>query len=151
MQQCSDAAMLEPLAELMYGTPCAIAIAKAPRARGSCVSVWCVVVCASSDAVVHCPSAACSFVMMLLLLSLLLLGFGRAHLSHHPGPYSSSSSSPSSSSSSSSSASHRNKIPTNPQPHPTAAILQGDGHGHGHGHVRSSRILLYGTVRERER
>lgn len=29
--------MLEPLVELMYGTPCAIAIAKAPRAGGSCV------------------------------------------------------------------------------------------------------------------
>lgn len=46
VQQCSSAAMLEPLVELMYGTPCAIA--KAPRARGSCVScVWCgyVVVC----------------------------------------------------------------------------------------------------------
>lgn len=36
--------LLEPLVELMYGTPCAIA--KAPRARGSCVfcvcGVWCV-------------------------------------------------------------------------------------------------------------
>lgn len=51
--------MLEPLVELMYGTPGAIA--KAPRARGSCVFfflvcgvLWCGG-CVSSDTVAHCP------------------------------------------------------------------------------------------------
>lgn len=45
MQPCwAMQPMLEPLVELMYGNPCAIAIAKAPRARGSCVLVSCVCV-----------------------------------------------------------------------------------------------------------
>lgn len=138
MQACRRAAMqpmLEPLVELMYGTPCAIA--KAPRARGSCVffGLW----CGSCVCVVgHCCSLchrlrAAVVIIVAVVAGGVIVAAGKHKIMTWAGRRRAHQSCPSSSSPTS----HRNK--TNPiQPH----CCKSDGHTA----VTSTAVEYYCTL-----
>lgn len=126
--------MLEPLAELMYGTPSAIA--KAPRARGSCVffGLWCGG-CVSSDTVAHCSHRLRAAVVIIIVVVVVVVGVvaaGKHNIMTWAGRRRADQSCPSSSP-----ASHRNK--TNPIP---PNCRKSDGHTA----VTSTAVEYYCTL-----